>query len=234
MNKIIIAIDGHSSCGKSTFAKRIAQELGYLYVDSGAMYRAIALALLRRNAISNGHIDPDALAEVLASSQVGFAADPASGSHITTLNGEPVEHEIRSPQVAAVVSLVAAQPEVRTLLTAQQQALGEQKGIVMDGRDIGTAVFPNAELKIFMTAAPEVRAQRRLRELQQKGQQLSLDEVLASVLERDRIDQSRTHSPLRQAPDALLLDNSHLSVEQQMQWVRGIIAQRTAQTAAHP
>lgn len=227
MDKIVIAIDGHSSCGKSTFAKRIARELGYIYVDSGAMYRAIALALLRRGAIAHDQIDPEAMAHVLATAQVGFAADPATGASLTTLNGEPVEHEIRTPQVAAVVSLVAAQPEVRALLTAQQQALGTQKGIVMDGRDIGTAVFPNAELKIFMTAQPEIRAQRRLLEMQAKGESIDFEQVLASVIERDRLDESREHSPLRRAHDALLLDNSHLTVDQQMQWVMDIIAQRT-------
>lgn len=226
MDKIVIAIDGHSSCGKSTFAKRIARELGYIYVDSGAMYRAIALALLRRGAIVHNQIDPEAMAHVLSIAQVGFATDPATGASLTTLNGETVEHEIRSPQVAAVVSLVAAQPEVRSLLTAQQQALGQQKGIVMDGRDIGTAVFPNAELKIFMTAQPEIRAQRRLLEMQAKGESIDFEQVLASVIERDRLDESREHSPLRRAPDALLLDNSQLTVDQQMQWVMDIIAQR--------
>lgn len=230
MKKIVIAIDGHASCGKSTFAKRIAQQMSYLYVDSGAMYRAIALALLRRGAIANDQIDAAVMADVLAHCKVGFTTDPTTGATLTTLNGEAVESEIRTPQVAAVVSMVAAQPEVRALLTAQQQALGEQKGIVMDGRDIGTAVFPNAELKIFMTAAPEIRAQRRLLEMQAKGETIDFEQVLASVIERDRIDENREHSPLRKADDAVLLDNSHLSVEQQMEWVMGIIAERTAET----
>lgn len=228
MKKIVIAIDGHASCGKSTFAKRIAQQMGYLYVDSGAMYRAITLALLRRNAIVDGQIDTNILTQVLDNCTVSFRLNADTHLPETLLNGEVVEHEIRTPQVAAHVSQVAALPEVRQLMVRQQQLLGEQKGIVMDGRDIGTAVFPNAELKIFMTAEPRIRAQRRLLEMQAKGETMSLEQVLASVVERDRIDENREHSPLRRANDAVLLDNSNLTVEQQMEWVMRIIAERTA------
>lgn len=217
--KIVIAIDGFSSCGKSTFAKAIARRLGYLYIDSGAMYRAVTLELLRRGLIINGVVDTTKLESILKEISIGFSFDPAKSAYVTTLNGTVVEEEIRSPEVANHVSLVAAIPQVRERLVELQREVGRQKGIVMDGRDIGTVVFPDAELKIFMTADPLVRAQRRLKELQEKGISISLDEVLKNIEERDYIDQNRDVSPLRKADDALVLDNTHMTVDEQMQWV---------------
>lgn len=217
--KIVIAIDGFSSCGKSTFAKAIAKRLGYLYIDSGAMYRAVTLELLRRGLIVNGVVDTTMLESILKGISIGFSFDPAKSAYVTTLNGTVVEEEIRSPEVANHVSLVAAIPEVRERLVELQREVGKRKGIVMDGRDIGTVVFPDAELKIFMTADPMVRAQRRLKELQEKGISISLDEVMKNIEERDYIDQNRDASPLRKADDALVLDNTHMTVDEQMQWV---------------
>lgn len=217
--KIVIAIDGFSSCGKSTFAKAIAKRLGYLYIDSGAMYRAVTLELLRRALIVNGVVDTTKLDSILKEISICFSFDPAKSIYVTTLNGTVVEEEIRSPEVANHVSLVAAIPKVRERLVELQREVGRQKGIVMDGRDIGTEVFPDAELKIFMTADPLVRAQRRLKELQEKGISISLDEVLKNIEERDYIDQNRDVSPLRKADNALVLDNTHMTVDEQMQWV---------------
>lgn len=217
--KIVIAIDGFSSCGKSTFAKAIAKRLGYLYIDSGAMYRAVTLELLRRGLIVNGVVDTTKLESILKSISIGFSFDPAISAYLTTLNGTVVEDEIRSPEVANHVSLVATIPEVRERLVELQREVGKQKGIVMDGRDIGTVVFPDAELKIFMTADPLVRAQRRLKELHEKGISISLNEVLKNIEERDYIDQNRNVSPLRKADDALVLDNTHMTVDEQMHWV---------------
>ncbi len=217
--KIVIAIDGFSSCGKSTFAKAIAKRLGYLYIDSGAMYRAVTLELLRRGLIVNGIVDTSRLENILKEISIGFSFDPAKSAYVTTLNGTVVEEEIRSPEVANHVSLVAAIPRVRERLVELQREVGKRKGIVMDGRDIGTVVFPDAELKIFMTADPMVRAQRRLKELQEKGISISLDEVMKNIEERDYIDQNRDASPLRKADDALVLDNTHMTVDEQMQWV---------------
>jgi len=221
--KIVIAIDGFSSCGKSTFAKAIAKRLGYLYIDSGAMYRAVTLELLRRGLIKNGVVDTSALKSILREINITFSYDSARSVYLTTLNGEVVEEEIRSPQVANHVSIVAAIPDVRTRLVELQRELGKQKGIVMDGRDIGTVVFPNAELKIFMTADPIVRAQRRMKELQEKGLNLTFDEVLKNIEERDFIDQNRDVGPLRKAGDAVVLDNTNLTVEEQMEWVEGLV-----------
>ena len=222
--KIVIAIDGFSSCGKSTFAKAIAKRLGYLYIDSGAMYRAVTLELLRRGLIKDGVVDTSALKSILREIYITFSYDSAQSVYLTTLNGEVVEEEIRSPQVANHVSIVAAIPDVRTRLVELQRELGKQKGIVMDGRDIGTVVFPNAELKIFMTADPLVRAQRRLKELQEKGLNLTFDEVLKNIEERDFIDQNRDLAPLRKADDAVVLDNTNLTVEEQMEWVEGLVS----------
>jgi len=222
--KIVIAIDGFSSCGKSTFAKAIAKRLGYLYIDSGAMYRAVTLELLRRGLIKDGVVDTSALKSILREIYITFSYDSAQSVYLTTLNGEVVEEEIRSPQVANHVSIVAAIPDVRTRLVELQRELGKQKGIVMDGRDIGTVVFPNAELKIFMTADPLVRAQRRLKELQEKGLNLTFDEVLKNIEERDFIDQNRDVAPLRKADDAVVLDNTNLTVEEQMEWVEGLVS----------
>ncbi|MEW5847111.1 MAG: (d)CMP kinase [Bacteroidota bacterium] len=225
--KIVIAIDGFSSCGKSTFAKAIAKRLGYLYIDSGAMYRAVTLELLRRGLIKNGVVDTSTLDSILKEINIGFSYDSLTNGYVTTLNGEVVEDEIRSPQVANHVSLVAAIPAVRTRLVELQRELGKQKGIVMDGRDIGTVVFPDAELKIFMTADPTVRAQRRLKELQGKGLNVTLDEVLKNIEERDYIDQNRDVAPLRKADDALVLDNTSMTVDEQMEWVEHMVKRLT-------
>lgn len=225
--KIVIAIDGFSSCGKSTFAKAIAKRLGYLYIDSGAMYRVVTLELLRRGLIKDGVVDTSMLQSILKEINIGFSYDPVKMVYLTTLNGEVVEDEIRSPQVANHVSLVAAIPAVRTRLVELQRELGKMKGIVMDGRDIGTVVFPDAELKIFMTADPIVRARRRLKELQEKGLNVTLDEVLKNIEERDYIDQNRDVAPLRKADDAVVLDNTNMTVEEQMEWVEEMVKRLT-------
>lgn len=219
MKRIVIAIDGHSSCGKSTMAKALAREVGYVYVDSGAMYRAVTLHALRAGLFGPDGIDEAALGAALPSVSVSFRLDEATGLPRTLLNGEDVEDEIRTQDVASHVSPVAALPAVRAALTRQQQELGRAKGIVMDGRDIGTAVFPDAELKIFVTASDEVRARRRFDEMQAKGSTVSFAEVLENVRERDRIDSTRAVNPLRQADDALVLDNSHLTREEQSAWL---------------
>lgn len=227
MKKIVIAIDGFSSCGKSTFAKTIASRLRYLYIDSGAMYRTVTLELLRRGLIKDGVVDTSTLDSILKEINIGFSYDSSRNGYVTTLNGEVVEDEIRNPLVANHVSLVAAIPAVRARLVELQRELGKLKGIVMDGRDIGTVVFPNAELKIFMTADPIVRAQRRLKELQGKGIAVTLDEVLKNIEERDYIDQHRDVAPLRKADDALILDNTNMTVEQQMEWVEDVVKRLT-------
>ncbi len=220
MSKIIIAIDGHSSCGKSTMAKALAQQVGYIYVDSGAMYRAVTLFALRHQLFNaDGSVKAEDLQARMSDVKVHFKLDPATNLPVTYLNEERVEDEIRTLEVSQHVSPIAALPFVREAMTAAQQAMGEEKGIVMDGRDIGTAVFPHAELKIFVTASAEVRAQRRYDELQTKGLPASYDDILKNVQERDYIDSHREVSPLRQAEDALVLDNSHLTREEQNQWL---------------
>ena len=220
MSKIIIAIDGHSSCGKSTMAKALAQQVGYIYVDSGAMYRAVTLFALRHHLFNaDGSVKAEDLQSRMPEVKVHFKLDPATNLPVTYLNEEPVEDEIRTLEVSQHVSPIAALPFVREAMTTAQQAMGEEKGIVMDGRDIGTAVFPNAELKIFVTASAEVRAQRRYDELQTKGLPASYDDILKNVQERDYIDSHREVSPLRQAEDALVLDNSQLTREAQNQWL---------------
>ncbi len=219
MKKITIAIDGFSSCGKSTMAKDLAKQIGYIYVDSGAMYRAVTLYALQNGLINDGVLDAEGLISKIDSINISFKLDPETQLPQTYLNGICVEQQIRTMEVSSSVSPVAALPEVRHAMVAQQQALGKLKGIVMDGRDIGTTVFPDAELKIFVTASPEVRAQRRVDELISKGDTVSFDEVLENVKSRDFIDQNREESPLRQADDALLLDNSHLTIAQQKQWL---------------
>ena len=220
MSKIIIAIDGHSSCGKSTMAKALAQQVGYIYVDSGAMYRAVTLFALRHQLFNaDGSVKAEQLQSRMSEVKVHFKLDPATNLPVTYLNEERVEDEIRTLEVSQHVSPIAALPFVREAMTAAQQAMGEEKGIVMDGRDIGTAVFPNAELKIFVTASAEVRAQRRYDELQTKGLPASYDDILKNVQERDYIDSHREVSPLRQAEDALVLDNSQLTREAQNQWL---------------
>jgi cytidylate kinase len=226
-NKIIIAIDGHSSCGKSTFAKQIAIRLGYLYIDSGAMYRAVTLTCLRNGIIRDGIVGQESLSGLLANTSIAFKNDPKTNGWQILLNGVDVEAEIRSLEVSRAVSLVAAIPLVRSKMVEQQQEMGKNKGIVMDGRDIGTVVFPHAELKIFMTADPMIRAQRRLTEIIGSGQSATLEEVLANIEERDRIDQTREASPLRKASDAIVLDNSSMTVEEQMKWVMELVSNIT-------
>lgn len=209
-DKIIVAIDGYSSCGKSTIAKALAQYAGYTYVDTGAMYRAIALYTLR-----NGITDNDAVIAALPDIRVGFIR--IDGAQHVTLNGEDVESQIRTLEVGNRASQVSQIREVREFLVAQQQKMGDDKGIVMDGRDIGTVVFPKAELKLFLTALPEVRAQRRFDELVRKGEQPDYEEVLKDVNDRDYRDTHRAESPLRQAEDAVVVDNSHLTPDEQME-----------------
>ena len=220
MKKITIAIDGHSSCGKSTMAKDLAREIGYIYIDSGAMYRCCTLFCMRHNLVNpDGTIRADELERLMPEIHVSFQLNPEKGTPDAYLNGENVEREIRTMEVSSHVSPVAALPFVRTAMTAQQQAMGRDGGIVMDGRDIGTAVFPNAELKIFVTASDEIRAQRRYDELAAKGERSDFNAVLANLRERDRIDSTRAVAPLRQAPDALVLDNSHLTIPEQKLWL---------------
>ena len=220
MKKITIAIDGFSSCGKSTMAKDLAREIGYIYIDSGAMYRAVTLYALEHGIFHGEYIDSARLREEMGNIDISFRLNPATGCPDTYLNGVNVEKRIRTMEVSAHVSPIAALDFVRQALVASQQAMGRDKGIVMDGRDIGTTVFPDAELKVFVTASPEIRAQRRYDELKAKGMPASLDEILDNVKQRDYIDQHRQTSPLRQAPDALLLDNSHLTIAQQQEWLK--------------
>lgn len=219
--KIIVAIDGHSSCGKSTMAKDLAREVGYIYVDTGAMYRTVTLYALRHGMFqSDGTVNEEALREAMPTVQVSFVLDPATQLPHACLNGEDVENDIRGMEVSSHVSPIAALPFVREAMTRQQQLMGQAKGIVMDGRDIGTVVFPQAELKVFVTASAEVRAQRRYDELTAKGKTVNYEEILQNVTERDYIDSHRSVAPLRQAPDALLLDNSHLTIAEQKAWLR--------------
>jgi cytidylate kinase len=218
--KIIVAIDGHSSCGKSTMAKALAQKVGYIYVDTGAMYRAVTLFALRNDMFdAEGQPKAEELEKAMADVNVSFVLDEETKLPLVCLNGEVVESEIRSLTVSSRVSPIAALPFVRAALTQAQQRMGLEKGIVMDGRDIGTVVFPEAELKVFVTASAEVRAQRRYLELTAKGDEVCFDDILRNVQERDYIDSHREVAPLRQAEDALLLDNSELTREEQMQWL---------------
>ncbi len=219
MKKIVIAVDGYSSCGKSTMAKDLAKEIGYIYIDSGAMYRAVTFYCLQQGLFKGNEIDKEALRKQIAGIEIRFHIDPETKKPLTYLNGVNVESEIRTMKVSSKVSIVAAIDFVREALVAQQQMMGKEKGIVMDGRDIGTTVFPDAELKIFVTASAEIRAQRRYDELKAKGEENSFDEILKNVKERDYIDEHRAVSPLRKADDALLLDNSNLTIEQQKQWL---------------
>ena len=220
MKKITIAIDGYSSCGKSTMAKDLAREVGYIYIDSGAMYRAVTLYCLENGLFTPDGIDTEKLEAMMPNIRISFQLNPETQRPMTYLNGENVEDRIRTMEVSTRVSPVAAIPFVREALVKQQQEMGQAKGIVMDGRDIGTVVFPDAELKIFVVASAEIRAQRRYDELKAKGQEASYEEILANVKERDYIDQNREVSPLRQAEDALLLDNSNLTIEEQKQWLK--------------
>lgn len=218
-NKIIIALDGFSSSGKSTMAKALARRIGYRYVDTGAMYRAVTLWAMEHALIdTDGNVNATALAAALPEIKVGFTLMP-DGSQHTTLGGTDVENRIRSMEVSANVSAVAAIPAVRHALVAMQQDFGKEKGIVMDGRDIGTTVFPDAELKIFLNASARTRAERRWRELQSKGENVTFEEVLANVEKRDHIDRTREESPLRRADDAIDLDNSAMTIEEQDRWL---------------
>lgn len=220
MKKIIIAIDGYSSSGKSTMAKRLAAEIGYSYIDSGAMYRAVTLYAMRHGMIdADGKVDENRLVAALPDIHISFAPDPATGKTHTFLGVTDVENEIRSLAVSEHVSPVAVIPAVRRDLVRKQQAFATDKGIVMDGRDIGTTVFPDAELKIFVNASPEVRAQRRYKELCNKGQSPDYDEVLRNITERDYIDSHRAESPLRRADDAIDLDNDGMTLQEQDKWL---------------
>lgn len=219
MKKIIIAIDGHSSCGKSTMAKALAKAIGYIYVDTGAMYRAVTLYAIRNGMFTGETPDAALLENRMDDIHVSFRLNKETNLPETLLNGECVEKEIRGMEVSNKVSPISALPFVRAAMTRQQQLMGEKKGIVMDGRDIGTAVFPNAELKIFVTASAEVRAERRFKELQAKGEKVDFEEVLRNVRERDYIDSHREVAPLRKADDAILLDNSRMTIDEQNAWL---------------
>ena len=233
MKKIIVAIDGHSSCGKSTMAKSLAAQVGYIYVDTGAMYRAVTLFAMRLGLFdAQGQPDAARLEALVPEIEVSFRLDPTTNLPLVCLNGEVVEEEVRTLEVSSHVSAIAALPFVREALTRQQQRMGEEKGIVMDGRDIGTVVFPQAELKVFVTASAEVRAQRRFLELTAKGQAVAFEDILRNVQERDYIDSHREVAPLRQADDALVLDNSEMTREEQMQWLLDRFEERTGASAS--
>lgn len=226
MKKITIAIDGHSSCGKSTMAKDLARELGYTYIDTGAMYRAVTLFAMRKALFAeDGTIDTETLQGLMG--EVSIAQKNIEGKTITFLNGEDVEKEIRSMEVSSHVSPIAALPFVREKMVEQQREMGREGGIVMDGRDIGTVVFPNAELKVFVTASAEVRAQRRYKELIEKGMPASYEDILKNVTERDYMDSHRAVSPLRPAEDAVILDNSNLTIAEQKQWLLDLVEKNT-------
>lgn len=227
MKKITIAIDGHSSCGKSTMAKDLARRIGYVYIDTGAMYRAVTLFAMRHNLIANGQVDAAKLQEEMGNIHISLRLNPETQRPDTYLNGECVEREIRSMEVSRHVSLIAALPFVRSAMVEMQREMGKEKGVVMDGRDIGTVVFPNAELKIFVTASAEVRAQRRYDELTAKGEKCNYEEILENVKERDRIDSTREISPLRQAEDAIVLDNTHMTIPEQENWLMEEYKKRT-------
>ncbi|MGN0011007.1 MAG: (d)CMP kinase [Marinilabiliaceae bacterium] len=219
MKNIIIAVDGHSSCGKSTVAKAVARKLGIAYIDTGAMYRAVTLYAIRHGLAKEGYIDTEGIAGALGDMGITFSFDKEMGRNTTYLNGENVEDEIRGMAVSGLVSPVSAIPAVRAKLTDWQREMGRNQSVIMDGRDIGTTVFPDADLKIFMTARPEVRARRRYDELTAKGQEANLAEILRNVEERDRQDSTRAVSPLRKADDAIVLDNSDMTREEQFDFV---------------
>lgn len=219
MRKITVAIDGHSSCGKSTMAKDLAREVGYVYVDTGAMYRSVTLFALRNGLFDGAEINVEALRQRMDEIHISFKFNAETGRPDTYLNGELVEQEIRGMEVSNNVSPIAALPFVREAMVAQQQKMGKDGGVVMDGRDIGTVVFPDAELKVFVTASAEVRAQRRYDELKGKGMEADYAEILKNVQERDYIDSHREVSPLKQADDALLLDNSNMTISEQKEWL---------------
>lgn len=220
MKKITIAIDGYSSCGKSTMAKDLAREIGYVYVDTGAMYRAVTLYALRHGCFGkDGAVEEDRLRELLPGIDIRFRVNAVTGAPDTYLNGELVERDIRTMEVSSHVSRIAAVPFVREAMVARQQRMGEGKGVVMDGRDIGTTVFPGAELKVFVTARPDVRARRRYDELRAKGMEADYADILKNVEQRDYLDTHREVSPLRKAADAILLDNSQMTIAEQKRWL---------------
>lgn len=218
-HSIIIAIDGYSSCGKSTMAKDLARRIGYIYIDSGAMYRAVTLYCLDNNLINDGKVDIQSLAGEMKNIHITFATNPTTGKQETYLNGKCVEQEIRTMRVSSCVSLVSQIDFVRQALVAQQRQLGNDKGIVMDGRDIGTAVFPDAELKIFVTASARTRAERRAAEMQAAGENADIDAIERNIAMRDQMDMTREISPLRKAQDAIELDNSHMTIAEQNVWL---------------
>jgi len=221
--KLIIAVDGYSSCGKSTFAKAIAREMNYFYIDSGAMYRAVTLYCLRMGYINGQKLNEEEIGDSMDDIDIRFKYNPDSGEYETYLNGENVESEIRQAEVSSKVSLISKLKTVRDRLVEMQRETGMMKGIVMDGRDIGTVVFPDADVKIFMTATEKVRAERRYKELREKGINAEFNAVLDNIAERDKIDSGREISPLRKADDAWVLDNTDMTVKQQMEWFRKIL-----------
>ncbi|MFN3875049.1 MAG: (d)CMP kinase [Flavobacteriales bacterium] len=231
MRPITIAIDGFSSCGKSTLAKQLAERLGYAYIDSGAMYRAVALFGREHGLIADDRVDRVGLIQALGGIDIRFQHDGATGRSATFLNGRNVEQQIRGMAVSRDVTLVSPIPEVRSKLVGLQQAMGRGGGVVMDGRDIGTVVFPHAEVKLFMTARPDVRAQRRFAELRAKGQDVTLEEVAANIRRRDQDDTTRAADPLRKADDAVVIDNSDLSPEEQLALALGIVERALAASA---
>jgi cytidylate kinase len=221
--KLIIAIDGYSSCGKSTFAKAIAAEMKYIYIDSGAMYRAVTLFSMRKGLVGNAAINVNGIISNMKDINVNIVYNPYTGEYETHLNSENVEKEIRGIEVSAFVSRISQIQEVRARMVELQRHIGSYKGIVMDGRDIGTVVFPDADVKIFMTALVDIRAKRRFDELIAKGEEVSFEEVKRNIIARDIADENRDISPLRRADDAIILDNSRMTVVQQMAWVKEII-----------
>jgi len=225
MKKIIVAIDGFSSCGKSTMAKQLAHDVGYIYVDTGAMYRAVALYCTQNGWMDEDGMDVESIERNIGDIHLAFKFNQERKAEIH-LNGKNVEHEIRTLEVSNGASRVSTLRAVRRELVRQQQMMGFEKGIVMDGRDIGTVVFPDAELKIFLTASPEIRAQRRMDELRTKGEEVLYEEVLANVKERDDRDQNRKESPLKKADDAIVIDNSALSIVEQQEILRSLFDQK--------
>lgn len=219
MKRITIAIDGHSSCGKSTMAKDLARKIGYVYIDTGAMYRAVTLYAMRHGLIKDGEVKSEALHDEMKNIHISFQLNTDTQRPDTYLNGVYVEREIRTMEVSHNVSQIAALPFVRTAMVDMQREMGKEKGVVMDGRDIGTVVFPNAELKIFVTASAEIRAQRRYDELTAKGEECQLADILENVKQRDYLDSTRETSPLRKADDAIVLDNSNMTIEEQSDWL---------------
>ena len=224
--RLIIAIDGYSSCGKSTFARLIAKELNYIYIDSGAMYRAVTLFCMRRNYITQTVLNKTGIIDELKDIHIDFVFNPDLNEYETFLNSENVENEIRNMEVTSLVSKISQIPEVRERMVELQRQIGVSKGIVMDGRDIGTVVFPDADMKIFMTASVDIRAKRRHNELKNKGVNIEFEEIKRTIIARDIADENRDISPLRRANDALILDNSRMTVEEQMLWINEIIEKK--------